>query len=84
MFHEPVVHEKILFPVSFPGVLGDAYETIDGNDSRFAINREQFCINRFPEGINDTLSQAGCWQVVYFVPVVDERERDIRGGEGHS
>ena len=40
MFHEPVVHEKILFPVSFPGVLGDAYETIDGNDSRFAINRE--------------------------------------------
>ena len=22
MFHEPVVHEKILFPVSFPGMLG--------------------------------------------------------------
>ena len=40
MFHKPVVHEKILFPVSFPGVLGDAHETIDGDDPRFAINRK--------------------------------------------
>ena len=40
MFHESVVHEKILFPVSFPGMLGDAHETVDGDDTRFTINGE--------------------------------------------
>ena len=40
VFHEPVVYEKILFPVSFSGVLGNAYKAVDGDDSRFTIHRE--------------------------------------------
>ena len=38
VLHEAVVHEKILFPVSFAGVLRDTNETVDSYNTGFTIH----------------------------------------------
>ena len=83
MLHEAVVHEEILLAIGFPGVLGHADKTVDGNEARLAGNGEQLGVHTFPESVHNPLAQAGDGEIVNLVAVVHQGEGDLRGGQGH-